>query len=116
MLLAVRQDRFVLLERRPPTGIWGGLWGLPEFDSAGAACDWYVLQFGAAQPVLSRRPLLRHSFTHFDLDIEPLLVECSGGNAVMEEGRWLWYDSQAPAKLGLAAPVKQMIQAVLPSL
>jgi A/G-specific adenine glycosylase len=30
-LVLLRADARVLLERRPPRGIWGGLWSLPEF-------------------------------------------------------------------------------------
>jgi A/G-specific adenine glycosylase len=122
MLLALRDRRWVLLERRPPAGLWGGLWGLPEFDSSAAAREWCVRRFGAVDVTPQSLPAVRHAFTHFDLDIEPLLVECrdgtvdgGNGNGVMEEGRWLWYNASAPAKLGLAAPVKQLIESCAPS-
>ncbi len=110
MLMLVRENRFVLLERRPPAGIWGGLWSLPEFESLQAAQEWYALQFGVPPVAPRSHPPLHHAFTHFDLQIDPLRIDCGAHFAVMEEGKWLWYDRAAPARLGLAAPVNQLIQ------
>ncbi len=110
MLLALREQRFVLLQRRPPAGIWGGLWGLPEFDTAQAAQEWCQLQFGDLPAPPRGGPVVHHAFTHFDLEIEPLTVDCGAPSAVMEAGSWVWYDPVVPAKLGLAAPVKALIE------
>src|SRR5262249_30202530 len=61
MLLLLR-DGEVLLEKRPPTGVWGGLWCFPEAEPR------------AAKLAGKRRlPVLRHEFTHFTLDIAPIL-------------------------------------------
>lgn len=118
MLLAVRDNRFVLLERRPPKGLWGGLWGLPEFESARAAQEWHAERFGKARA--RPQPSLRHAFTHFDLEIEPLMLACERKKGIEADlgadlganNRWVWYDIAAPARLGLAAPVKELIQRV----
>src|SRR5262249_33476163 len=84
MLVAMRQDGSVLLERRPETGIWGGLWCLPEFETVSAASIYAgnTLQTAQAEP----RPLaiVEHAFTHFDLVITPLLTLCSGQAGVMD--------------------------------
>lgn len=115
MLLAVNEGR-VLLERRPPSGIWGGLWGLPEFANIAEVREWCVRTLAlnpvALMPGLRSLPTLRHTFTHFELDIEPLQIECAGPAGVMEADRWVWYDTNAPAELGLAAPVSQLIRAI----
>jgi A/G-specific adenine glycosylase len=112
MLIAVHEGR-VLLERRPPDGIWGGLWGLPEFANVVDARLWSerVLANGSA-PIDALAPV-RHAFTHFDLDIEPLRIECAGTSAVMEADRWVWYNPAAPAALGVAAPVSQLIRTLV---
>jgi A/G-specific adenine glycosylase len=114
LLLCARADGAVLLERRADTGIWGGLWGLPEISSVDAAGEWCSAQFGIAPDQIHSRPVLRHGFTHFDLDITP--VECRLAQVplrAMESDRWLWYNKTAPAKVGLAAPVTRLIDSLL---
>jgi A/G-specific adenine glycosylase len=103
----------VLLERRPPQGIWGGLWGLPEFASSDAARDWCVRELRAHQPTAQPLGALRHAFTHFDLDIEPVRIDCDGAQGVMESDRYVWYKPAAPQAVGIAAPVKTLIESVL---
>jgi A/G-specific adenine glycosylase len=110
MLAAMREDGDVLLERRPESGIWGGLWCLPEFASAAEAAYHAerLLQGAAARPV----PLepVEHAFTHFDLLITPLLTRCSGSASALEAQRHLWYRARHPAKLGLPAPIRLLLQ------
>jgi A/G-specific adenine glycosylase len=112
MLIAVRDRHQVLLERRPPQGIWGGLWGLPEFVSSEAAQDWCTRELHVAAAVPQHLGTLRHTFTHFDLDIAPIRIDCDGVDAVMENERYVWYDPVAPQSLGLAAPVRTLIEAL----
>jgi A/G-specific adenine glycosylase len=112
MLLAIRDGRRVLLERRPPHGIWGGLWGLPEFASAEAARDWCVRELQASSSTLERLAPLKHTFTHFDLHIEPVRIDCAGIERVMEGERYVWYNPAAPQSLGIAAPVRTLIESI----
>jgi A/G-specific adenine glycosylase len=109
MLAAVREDGNVLLERRPERGVWGGLWCLPEFDSATAAADFarQALQGAGARPV----PLasVEHAFTHFDLVITPLLAHCSGSASAPDPGQTQWYCAREPARLGLPAPIRLLL-------
>jgi A/G-specific adenine glycosylase len=110
--LVVRRDSAVLLERRPPAGLWGGLWGFPEFASAAEASAFARERFGAAS--LRAWAPLAHAFTHFDLDIAPFVADLDAVPAVVMEGdRWAWYNLRAQARLGLAAPVAGLIAAVL---
>ena len=113
MLLAIRDGACVLLERRPPQGIWGGLWGLPEFASSDAARDWCIRELRAHHATAQPLGTLRHAFTHFDLDIEPVRIDCDGMQGVMESERFVWYSPAAPQAIGIAAPVKVLIEAAL---
>ncbi len=110
MLVAMRQDGSVLLERRPESGIWGGLWCLPEFDTASAARTYagHTLESAEAQP----KPLtiVEHAFTHFDLVITPLLTRCAGQAGVMDSIPTLWYNARDPARIGLPAPIKTLLE------
>src|SRR5262249_20227070 len=68
----------VLLERRRESGVWGGLWCLPEFSSASAATAFIRDTLGVLEGVSTPLAVLEHAFTHFDLTITPLLVQCTG--------------------------------------
>ena len=102
----------LLLERRPPSGIWGGLWCFPECDVAAdveAACR---ARFGVRPSAVTALAPIAHGFTHFKLDVHPILVEIDSGcaDAVADSGERGWYPPGAAAKLGLAAPVKRLIE------
>ncbi len=101
----------VLLQKRPPAGIWGGLWSFPECpdsDTVAACCsDKLGIRFDRGQ----RGKMLRHSFSHFHLEILPLYIQLDGGEAgkVMEPDGAVWYNSGSFHKLGLPAPVRQLL-------
>jgi A/G-specific adenine glycosylase len=106
VVLMVRDDGAVLLERRPPVGIWGGLWTLPQFDEREAAHTW----IGANPP--SVLPQYSHSFTHFDLTLHPLLVRATPPQAVADDERYRWYEPRRPARIGLTKPAVDLIRAL----
>ncbi|HEV3179757.1 MAG TPA: A/G-specific adenine glycosylase [Steroidobacteraceae bacterium] len=108
MVVALEESGGVLLERRPESGIWGGLWCLPEFTTASAAAAFIRNTLGTA---LAPQPLagLEHTFTHFDLTITPLLVRCPAPAGVCEEGSGLWYNIREPPRIGLPAPITALL-------
>jgi A/G-specific adenine glycosylase len=109
-LLLRNADNQILLEKRPPTGIWGGLWSLPEFDSIDAARDWCLIKniSIADQQIQSNQ---RHTFSHYHLDYTPLLMTTNNlSNFVMEANQTVWYKADQVNKLGLAAPIKLLLQ------
>jgi A/G-specific adenine glycosylase len=109
MLLAMRADGEVLLQRRPPKGIWGGLWTPPDFDSLAAAEHYCGSRLRQARFELEPLPLLKHGFTHFDLEITPIRVRCDGIAGVMEGAETLWYNARQPARIGLPAPIATLL-------
>jgi|SRR5580698_6689124 A/G-specific adenine glycosylase len=110
MVVALREGGEVLLERRAESGVWGGLWCLPEFASAGAAADFIRAALEPRQPQPQALDVLEHGFTHFDLAITPLLVHCGPGHAgVAEAGTGLWYNIRSPARVGLPAPITTLL-------
>ena len=60
-----------------------------------------------------RLPQVRHSFTHYHLDIFPLLIEAepttNGAAGAADSDRWLWYPLNHSLEVGLAAPVKKLL-------
>jgi A/G-specific adenine glycosylase len=95
------------LERRPPTGIWGGLWSLPEFADRHAAADW--CRAHGIQPVnLEALPQRRHTFSHFHLDYQPIVGRLDHISQVHEaaSGDWRMVDRRT----ALPAPVRQLLE------
>jgi A/G-specific adenine glycosylase len=106
-----RTDGAVLLERRPPVGIWGGLWTFPQFDAREQAVAWLEQRTGDSALATRALPSYSHSFTHFDLTLEPLLVrDAREQPAVADAERYCWYDVKQPAKIGLAKPAVDLIR------
>ncbi len=109
MLLA-HCDGELYLERRPSAGIWGGLWSLPEIASRDELDGWCSSRLGLAPVEVIGWASLRHSFSHFDLDIEPVEVRLAARSRRVSDGDdALWYALDRPPGVGLAAPVKTLI-------
>ena len=99
--------RAVLLERRPAPGIWGGLWSPPQFESEFAALDWCRRNLNLLSKDTQRLIPIDHAFTHFDLRLNPVRVRCKP-QASVQEGDRLWYSLNAPLKVGLPQPIRQL--------
>ena len=111
MLLLCNARGEILLEKRPPAGIWGGLWSFPELAAASDAGAIWQQATGISYRQLETWPVVRHTFTHFQLEITPLLaaVVHEFGH-VMEGTDRVWSNTSQSAERGLAAPVKQLLQ------
>jgi len=111
MLMLVAEGA-VLLEKRPPVGIWGGLWGFPELAADADLAAWCHQRFGAAPRSVKAHHQVRHSFSHFHLDILPLEVQLSAAAAVADAGLSRWHPLDQAPRLGLAAPVKRLLDSL----
>ncbi len=110
LLLAITPERQVLLYKRPTNGIWGGLWSLPEFQSPTEAEQWCHLKNLA---ILNQHALSTacHTFSHFHLNYTPLCFYLKNAtHFVLESDALLWYNINKPIPLGLAAPIKNLLQ------
>lgn len=102
----------IYLEKRPPTGIWGGLWSLPEApvdaDPAQAAAGRCGVVVKSCRPL----PILAHTFSHFRLRIAPWLLEVrpDGKRAMAPGGLWLNLEEARGA--ALPAPIKKLLTAI----
>jgi A/G-specific adenine glycosylase len=109
MLLAARPTGEVLLQRRPSPGVWGGLWAPPDFPDLEAARRYCGARLAQAAFEAAPLPVLRHGFTHFDLEITPVRAHCVGLAGVMEGAELLWYNAREPARVGLPAPIAWLL-------
>ena len=111
MLLITNADREVLLERRPPNGIWGGLYSLPELAAEDDPRSWCHRHLGVDVREHTARSPLKHGFSHFDLMIHPLEIRLdTAANALMDRDGWLWYNRTQEARVGVAAPIAVLLK------
>ena len=105
MLLIQNNQGEILLQQNPPSGIWGGLWCPPQVQQL-----LENLEFGPYQLVpVKQRPKFRHTFSHYHLDITPVDCHIVFSNGVAEANE-VWYNRRSQAMLGLAAPVKKLLE------
>jgi A/G-specific adenine glycosylase len=101
----------VYLERRPPSGIWGGLWSLPEFDLEKQLLDWCRKRLNARPVRIERWTTLRHSFSHYHLDIRPVAIRLDAIPEWIADGAsGIWYNYETAPAFGVAAPVMKLIE------
>jgi A/G-specific adenine glycosylase len=111
-LLLMRGDELWLCQR-PETGVWAGLWSLPEFESPEA-----LQQLGATWPgTASALPSFKHVLTHLDWTLHPLrhtlptktskkqLAEIT---ATLPSGGW--YGLDEALAMGLPAPLRKLLK------
>jgi len=150
MLIVRDRVGHVLLVQRPPRGIWGGLWSLPEYPHRAARPapapprgkpspptkssrsqpsprakprpptpaqrrrieTWCAQQLNLRVQTGRALPAFTHSFTHFDLDIRPLLADAPAGNPAprMDAAPHLWYNPSKPATVGVPAAVARIFE------
>lgn len=109
-MIVARHDGHVYLERRPEAGIWGGLWSLPEVER-GAVEDWCVDRFDRTVAETDAWEPLRHSFSHYDLDIQPIAVRIDAPLSKVADGddaKWHRPGDKLPG--GIAAPVSKLLE------
>lgn len=102
-----------LLQKRPPTGIWGGLWSFPEFTDTSSMHDWLEQYTSGQQEVITRHlpTLMTHTFSHYRLHLQPLLADFDmQATRIMEGGGWLWYKAGTTFSGGLSAAVRRFFQ------
>ncbi len=110
VLLGLKHQQQLYLQKRPPLGIWGGLWSLPEFSSVEAARAWCLQQQLSinSEKIL---PQQRHTFSHYHLDYTPLLIESDNlHHSVMEGAQQAWHNNGDIFTLALPAPISKLVQ------
>jgi len=121
MLLILNHDNAVLLQKRPASGIWGGLWSFPELDVDAEidAMQWCKQTLGMTVKKQSTWPVLVHTFSHFHLQIQPLLLKQTGKQTLRvrdsDQPEPLWYTLTEPLpdnlpRKGLPAPVSKLLR------
>ena len=109
MLIIRNTNDEIALYQRPPSGIWGGLWSLPEITMEDSPSDYAEYHYGTVASC-EHGTTFKHVFSHYTLMITPVELRLQPTTPkVMENQQQLWYNPYFPHELGLAAPVKKLL-------
>ena len=110
----INRRNAVLLERRPPTGIWSNLWCPPHFDDLNQLHQAIGREFGDSVSSSTQLPPLKHQFSHFSLIIIPVIFHLKKNFAAVAERKTMWYSIEKPdkQKAGLPAPINKLMKSI----
>lgn len=111
LLLVMQDNGSTLIEKRPPTGIWGGLWSLPQFDDEEKARAWVKQHFTDTPVEFDHYAEITHTFSHFHLHAATYKVQLNTDykTGIMEADAYLWYNNPHEFTGGFPAPIKKLL-------
>ena len=107
--LVLRHRKEVLLERRPSSGIWGGLWAFPEFSGTDLA-QYCRSEYGCVLSGHRSLPAFAHGFTHFRLEVSPLVCDVSKIVARAESSGRIWSTIEDAGGAAVPTPVRKLLE------
>jgi A/G-specific adenine glycosylase len=99
----------ILLEKRPSSGIWGGLWCPPQFDDEVAAKGWFVGNGMDANEGV-RLQTFTHTFSHFKLHITPLRIQLARKPLHVAQAGSVWLDVEEALGAAIPTPVREILR------
>ena len=110
-LVALLAEGQIYLVQRPLSGLWGGLYGFIETEQP---VEVIAQQYGLGDFNQHTLNSFRHTFSHFHLDITPILLiaQQTKAHQVTEPGPARWFSLHEPVEVGLAAPTKKIIEQI----
>ena len=111
MLLLVK-DGDVLLQKRPPTGVWGGLWSFPEVDAAADVRRFARAHYGCVVAGVEHLGTVKHAFTHFTLDITPIVARVASAQPRAAQPGVMWLPLADAADAAVPTPVRRLLGAL----
>ncbi len=109
VMLVLQHAGEVLLEKRPDTGIWGGLWCFPEVAHSEDIERICAQRFGARVVMLKPLPVLKHGFTHFHLSITPQQLRVTALTPRAAEPGHIWLPLEEARTAAIPTPVKRIL-------
>ncbi len=111
-VLVIERSGEILFQRRPPTGVWAGLWSLPESPLDADVREGLRAQFGI--DVATSEPLapIVHGFTHFTLTLHPQRIAVSRWPTRAEAPGVVWLTRLDALAAALPAPIKRLVKSL----
>ena len=101
----------ILLEKRAPSGIWGGLWCPPQLED-GQVAD-YLQRSGVAVNDRTELAEFTHAFTHFKLHITPVLLRVAHKQMQVQQPGSVWLDMEEALQAAIPTPVRRVLGKLL---
>ncbi|MGE5088126.1 MAG: A/G-specific adenine glycosylase [Candidatus Levyibacteriota bacterium] len=109
-VLLLERDGRILLEQRPPLGIWAGLWSLPELSVDADPSAYVVGRFGAEAGTADALPPIVHGFTHYTLTMHPMRIPVTRWPAQVQLPGVEWFARDAAIAAAVPAPIRKLLQ------
>jgi len=109
-VLLIERAGELMVERRPATGIWSGLWSLPELPADADVADALRGRFGIEAAAIDALAPVVHGFTHFTLTLHPLRIAVRRWHPRAESPECLWLARDDAMSAALPAPIKRLIR------
>jgi A/G-specific adenine glycosylase len=114
-LMIQNQDKHILLVKRPPVGIWSNLWSVPELSKLSELTSLSEsLSLNSVQ-IQKKLPVFKHTFTHFQLEITPLISQCDPSIASLAEKKQTWVSQSILKNYGMPKPVDTLLHQLFES-
>ncbi len=114
-VLLIERGGEILFERRPPLGVWGGLWSLPELSLDADVRDAVKKRYAAEVVLRAALPAIAHGFTHFSLTLHPQCVTARDWPARAEAPGTIWLTPADARGAALPAPIKKLMRSLEPA-
>jgi len=109
MLVVISRGE-VLLEKRPPSGIWGGLWSLPEAPDAESVPRIAAREWGITADRVEPLAAFEHAFTHFTLHVSPCRVHAARKSTIAANRSATWLALTEIEGAALPSPVRKLLR------
>jgi len=111
-LILQDQVQKILLVKRPPIGIWSNLWSLPEIKKLNKL-ELILNQYHLKMISQKKLSPFRHTFSHFHLDITPIMLHVRSKSMIMENDQTTWINANNVRQFGLPKPVSDLLKTYL---
>jgi A/G-specific adenine glycosylase len=108
-MLILRHGNEVMLEKRPSSGIWGGLWSFPEVKIGDDIEAIMRSRFGAVAKQDVTLPTLIHTFTHFKLHIQPQPLHIINPRVNVCEADQMWINIEDAIRAAIPSPIRKIL-------
>jgi A/G-specific adenine glycosylase len=109
-VLLIERAGELLVERRPATGIWSGLWSLPELPVDADVAEALRRRFGIEAATIDVLASVVHGFTHFTLTLHPLRIAVQRWQPRAGSPEHIWLARDDARSAALPAPIKRLIR------